>query len=136
MEYKPTLSSAIQYANSNKLEDWIHMFLCGEGNNKPFSDGLKLERRNFYAPKMVNLNVFERICGPEDHMKWQIPSDCFNDRVNEIKNLYEKGDWDMPPLIVYCEENKYELNDGNHRFEALKRLGIDRYWVILWETIK
>jgi hypothetical protein len=30
------------------------------------------------------------------------------------------------------KDNKYELNDGNHRLEALKKLGINQYWVIIW----
>ena len=41
----------------------------------------------------------------------------------------------MPPLIVSIEDGSFVLNDGNHRFEALKQLGIREYWVIIWETI-
>ena len=40
----------------------------------------------------------------------------------------------MPPLIINRKDYMYELTDGNHRFEALKKLGIDKYWIIIWET--
>ena len=135
MEYKPTLASAVLFANANKLEEWIHLFLCGEGNNKPFSDGLKLKPRRYFAPVIINLNKFVRCCGPEKQMKYPVPEESFIKRVNNIISSYSKGDWDMPPLIVNRNGNKYELNDGNHRYEALKKLGIDQYWVIFWETI-
>jgi hypothetical protein len=136
MEYKPTLSSAINYAGVNKLEEWIHRFLCGEGNNRDFSDGLKLRPRKYYTPEIMNFNKIERCSGPESYMKFKIPEEVFLKRVEDIISVYKKGDWDMPPLIINREDNNYELNDGNHRFEALKKLGINQYWVIIWETKK
>ena len=42
----------------------------------------------------------------------------------------------MPPLIVHFYDHKGELNDGNHRHEAYKRLGIAEYPVIVWITEK
>lgn len=133
MEYKPTSSSAIEFANANRLEEWIQLFLCGEGNNLSFSQGLKMQPRRYHAPKMTSLDDFNRDCGPEENMKWQIGTDGFYKQVNIIKARYEKGDWDMPPLIVRDYQQTYELNDGNHRYEALKLLGIKEYWVIFWE---
>jgi hypothetical protein len=135
MEYKPTLSSAINFSNVNRLEEWIHLFLCGEGDNKVFSDGLKLEPRHYFAPEMFSLDNFERCCGPEKHMKFQVPEEPFTRHVDNIALTYKKGDWDMPPLIVNRIGNILELNDGNHRYEALKKMGINQYWVIIWETI-
>ena len=41
-----------------------------------------------------------------------------------------------PPLIVHFYDHKWELNDGNHRHEAYKRLGIIEYPVIVWITEK
>lgn len=134
--YKPTTSSAIEFANVNRLSEWIHLFLCNEGDNKIFSDGLKLEERHYYAPRMMNLDVFERCCGPEINMKFCIPITGFNQRVDNMLERYSNGDWDMPPLIIYRDENVLELSDGNHRYETLKRLGCKQYWGIIWETVK
>ena len=133
MEYKPTASSAIEFAKADKLEEWIHLFFCGEGNNKPFSEGLKLKPRKFHAPEMISLGTIKRDCGPEEGMKWRIDENNFNIKINGIIKRYLKNDWDMPPLIVRYDGISFELNDGNHRYEALVRLKIDKYWVIFWE---
>jgi len=134
MEYKPTSASAIEFAEGNRLEEWVHLFLCGEGNNKAFSDGLKRALRLYHPPQRMKLSTFYRCCGPEDGMKFQIGADGFHQRVDHIAERYENGDWDMPPLIINQCSNTYELNDGNHRYEALMKLNIEEYWVILWET--
>lgn len=55
MIFEPTTKSAIEYAEQNNLEEWIHTFLCGEGDNKGFSDGLKDEERQYTAPQLMNL---------------------------------------------------------------------------------
>ena len=83
----------------------------------------------------MSLDNFERCCGPESDMKYQIPETPFIKRVDNIAFAYSKGGWDMPPLIILHEEKGYELSDGNHRYEALKKLEIHKYCVIIWETI-
>ena len=137
MYFEPTTASAIEYTQKNVLEEWIHLFLCRDevdGGNEAFSKGLRLEPRNYYAPCLMNLDLFERCCGPEEGMKYRIPAMDFNKNVNGIMEKYKKSSWDMPPLIINRIAEKYELNDGNHRFEALKRLGTKEFWVIIWET--
>ena len=135
MKYKPTLTSSIEYAELGKLEEWIHLFLCGEGKNKAFSDGLKLKPRFYFSPQLLELFKFRRCCGPEKYMKYKVDKEYFENHVNNIMTAYNKGNWDMPPLIINHDKKKYELNDGNHRYEALRKLGINKYWVIIWETI-
>ena len=47
---------------------------------------------------------------------------------------------ELPPLIVHYlipdgeETGMFELNDGNHRWEAYSRLGIKNAYVIVWIT--
>ena len=47
---------------------------------------------------------------------------------------------DLPPLIVHYmisegkEEGDFELNDGNHRWEAYTRMGVENVAVIVWIT--
>ncbi|NLB91122.1 MAG: ParB N-terminal domain-containing protein [Clostridiales bacterium] len=139
--YEPTTYSAKEYANQNILEEWVHEFLCGEGDNKEFSEGLKREKRYFKAPKIMSLDLFKRCYGPEPGMKYHIPPEDkdqlknFWININSIAKRYSQGDWDMPPLIVEECDGVLELNDGNHRYEALKSLGINQYWVIVWGTV-
>lgn len=39
-----------------------------------------------------------------------------------------------PPLIVRPHEGAYQLLDGHHRAEALRRLGHERAWCDVWEV--
>lgn len=92
-----TLNSAYQYAKAGKIEEWIHLFLNCEGDNVPFSEGLRLKKRYYFGPLKFKLDMFTRCCGPD---------------------------------------GTFELNDGNHRYEALRRSGVDEYYFIVWTTSK
>ncbi|MBQ7775747.1 MAG: ParB-like nuclease domain-containing protein [Lachnospiraceae bacterium] len=135
MEYKNTLSSAINFARNGKLEKWVHMYLQSDGHNQEFSDGLKLLDRYFLGPVKMPLSLFKRCCGPEEGMKWQIPKEGFEQKVKELEAVIATVE-DMPPLIVHFVEGEFELNDGNHRLEAYSRLGVEEYYVIVWITEK
>lgn len=135
MYYKGTLSSAEEYAKNGKLEEWIHAYLLSDGHNKDFSEGLKLYDRYFLGPIKMPFSLFTRSCGPEENMKWRVGSEWFEKHVSELMEII-KREQDMPPLIVNFLENRFELNDGNHRFEAYSRLGIKEYYFIVWITEK
>ncbi len=139
LNYKCSLSCAQEFANQGKLEEWVHSYLLSDGRNKDFSDGLKLFDRYFIGPLKMPLSLFTRCCGPEENMKWRINEDWFEKHVSELEDVI-KREKDMPPLIVHflVENGKacFELNDGNHRYEAYKRLGINEYYVIVWITEK
>lgn len=128
-----TSKNARKFSNSGKIEEWIHQFLHDEGNNIPFSDGLKLENRYFIGPLKMPLSLFSRCCGPEETMKYRVGFEEFEERVTRIQHRLENG-WDMPPLMICYENNGFELNDGNHRYEALTRLGVKEFDIIIWIT--
>lgn len=130
-----TLKSAFQYAEDGKIEEWVHLFLNGEGDNASFSDGLRLKKRYYFGPMKFKLDMFVRCCGPEPNNKYVIDREGFEEHVSVLQNRFKEG-WDMPPLIVnYCN-GIFELNDGNHRYEALMRSGVDEYFFIVWTTTK
>ena len=133
--YKCSLSSAKEFAEAGKLEDWVHSFLLSDGHNKAFSDGLKLFPRYYLGPLTMPLSLFSRCCGPEDDMKYQVNAEWFEKRVQSLKKILQSND-DMPPLIVHFVDHNFELCDGNHRFEALTQLGVKEYPVIVWITEK
>lgn len=128
-----TLTSAFQYAEAGSLEDWIHLFLTGEGNNIPFSEGLKSDKRYYFGPYNLKLELFERCCGPEPDMQYVVGKDSFETHVTALVNRIKEG-WDMPPLIVNYSEGKFELNDGNHRYEAMIRKGLKAHYFIIRTT--
>jgi len=133
MTYRRTLSSAMEYARAEKLEDWVHAFLLSDGNNKAFSDGLKLSPRVFYGPVKMPLRLFARGGGPEEGMKWRMDPVSWERRVGNLVRVM-RTEQDMPPLIVQYGDGEFELNDGNHRFEALTRLGEQEHYFIVWIT--
>lgn len=139
LNYKCSLSCAQEFAKQGKLEEWVHTYLFSDGRNKDFSDGLKLFDRYFLGPIKMPLSLFTRCCGPEENMKWRINEDWFEKHVSDLMEVI-KREKDMPPLIVHflAKNGKayFELNDGNHRLEAYKRLGIEEYHVIVWITDK
>jgi hypothetical protein len=135
MEYRSTLTSAQEYARNGKLEDWVHSYLLSDANNKEFSDGLKLLNRLFLGPIKMPLSLFSRCCGPEESMKWKVDAEWFEKKVTNLANVI-KIEKDMPPLIVHFIDDAFELNDGNHRYEAYFRLGIKEINVIIWITEK
>lgn len=59
----------------------------------------------------------------------------FEECVGRLMEVIQQEE-DMPPLIVHYVDGGFELNDGNNRHEAYKRLGILEYEVIVWITEK
>ena len=134
MEYRYTLTSAKKMAEQGELEEWIHGYLLSEeGHNVPFSDGLKLFKRYYVGPVNAPLSLFKRCCGPEENMKYRVHPVVFENKVNALMQAYSDGA-DLPPLIINYTGSTFELNDGNHRFEALTRFGVDKFSVIFWIT--
>lgn len=135
MQYKCTLSSAFEYAKGEKLDEWIHTYLQSDGGNQAFSDGLKLFDRYYIGPITMPTYFFTRCCGPEEGMKYRVDPEWFEKHVNQLQEIL-KNTPDMPPLIVHYVDGGFELNDGNHRFEAYQRLGVEEIKVIVWITEK
>ncbi|MFP4478088.1 MAG: ParB N-terminal domain-containing protein [Candidatus Izemoplasmatales bacterium] len=129
-----TLKSAMQAAKANRIEQWIHkMLLEGDNPNEALSKGLKIEKRFFVGPVKIKLSDFNRVSGPEENMLYRIKEIDFNHRVKKMMNEIELG-WDVPPLLIECQDNGFYMCDGNHRYEALKRSGKDIYYAIFWYT--
>jgi hypothetical protein len=118
-----TVDEAIEFSKQGGIEGWVHLFLNSVGNNVPFSEGLKLEKRYWTGTLLISLDKLTRCCGPEE---WEI-------EINKFRKLICNG-WEMPPLIAQHEGNELKVNDGNHRLEAMKREGIEKCLVIIWNT--
>ena len=72
-------------------------------------------------------------------MTYRVDADWWKKHVQRLQTSIQ-NDPDMPPLIVHYlipegkTEGKFELNDGNTRWEAYTRLGITETNVIVWFT--
>ena len=133
LKYSATLSSAKAYAEADKLDAWIHLYLNEDGRNIPFSDGLKLFDRYYFSPVLMPRTLFRRCAGPEADMKYRTHPERFARKVAELEKAIGQ-DTDMPPLIVHYVQGGFELNDGNHRHKAYENLGVENVWVIIWIT--
>lgn len=133
MEYRRTLRSAMEFAENGKIEEWIHAFLLSDGCNVEFSQGLKREKRYFFGPVELPLSLFCRNTGPEQGMKYRTDQAGFEQRVGRLEERILLHA-DLPPLIVNYSGGVFEMNDGNHRLEAFRRLGVEKYFVVVWCT--
>ena len=131
--YERTLSAALAFAAEGRVEEWVHAYLRSDGRNVPFSDGLKLFPRVWRGPAKIPLSLLTRICGPEEGMRFRVAQAEFEERVSRLAEEVSAGA-DMPPMIVHCTKVGLELNDGNHRLEAYRRLGLEEGWAIFWAT--
>ena len=141
MDYACTLANAIKCGEHGMTEEWVHAYLLSDGDNKPFSDGLRLFERSFHKPVSFPLHLLTRNTGPEPEMRWQIHPEWFEKHVSRLLEAVRAGA-DLPPLIVHYwipegkTDGEFELHDGNHRLEAFSRMGVERYHVIFWCTEK
>ncbi len=135
MEFRSTFTSAHDFASQGKLEEWVHLFLLSDGNNPAFSEGLRRMDRTYLGPYRMPLSLFKRCCGPEETMTWRVDAAGFERRVGNLMRLIASKH-DLPPLIIQFVNGEFELNDGNHRYEAYHRLGISEVDVIIWITEK
>jgi len=140
MDYQGTLSSAQEWSRQGMLEEWVHAYLLSDGDNKPFSDGLKIVDRIFLGPFRMPISLFHRCTGPvEEGLKFQVHPVVWERHVQQLMEVIPREP-DIPPLIVHYlipegeQMGEFELNDGNNRWEAYTRLGIKEAHVIVWIT--
>ena len=128
-----SVEEALEFTSKGEIEEWVHLFLNSIGDNKPFSEGLKLQKRYWLGPLFIELNKLERCCGPEPEIQFVVPADGWESHITYFQSLIRNG-WNMPPLIAYNEGNYLLVNDGNHRLEAMRREKVEKCWVIIWES--
>ncbi len=128
-----TLNGALQYASEGRTEEWVHTFLNGAGHNPFLSYVINMKDHYFIEPVIFRLDAFKRNCGPENNMTYKVRQSSFEFMVTSMMASLING-WDMPPLIINYDNGNFDLSDGNHRFEALTRLGITHYYIIFWTT--
>ena len=137
LKYSATLESAKAYAEAEKLDAWIHLYLNEEGRNIPFSDGLKKCDRYYFSPALVPLNLLKRCSGPEPEMKYRVDQGWWEHKLGELKKTIEATpDFvnKCAPMFVEYTGGEFVLNDGNHRLQAYKDLGYEKAWVLFWIT--
>jgi hypothetical protein len=124
-----TLKNALQAKKNNTLEIWIQNFLRGEGENIKLAAVLEKNRKIWVDLIEYDLSKLTRITGPEKEMTFREDQEKWDKRVNNFVELIKNG-YESVPLIVTDLWGNFHISDGNHRFEALKRTGVQKYWTI------
>ncbi len=129
MNFKP--DTFIKASQEGILDRTIDLFLRGEGKNVAMADGLKLAKRYWIGPVQFPINSLKRICGPEEGMLYKESVENWELRINNIADYVTQGG-ELPPFIVQYTNGHIVLSDGNHRLGSLEKLGMHRYWTLIW----
>ena len=79
-----TLQTAMEYADRGCIDEWLQLFLRGDGDNVALADGLLLEPRHNWGPVEIELEQLDSI----------------------------------------------RVNDGRHRLEMYRQLGVSKAWAV------
>lgn len=113
----------------------MQLFLRNDGKNVALSEGLLLKEREYLGLIKLNMFYFKDIKeGTPEYLYAENDIDYFFWIVENMKNSIE--DWDIPPLIVEYRDDKFFVNDGRHRLEMYRQLGVEVVDVVLWTTGK
>jgi hypothetical protein len=127
-----TLKEAREYATSRKIEEWVIQFVSAT-DNKRLAEIIQNNKGKWEGPKEFDLSELKRLVGPEEGMLFPEHKDVFESKVNKMISRIDSG-WDVPPLIFWESEDGLSMMDGGHRFEALKRTGFKKYWIVIWHA--
>ena len=130
-----TLQAAMEYANRGCIEEWLQLFLRGDGHNVALADGLLREPRQYWGPVEIELKLLDEIqSGAPEYLTRDNDIAYFFEVVDDMKDAY--GEWDPPPLILEYSEDGIRVNDGRHRLEMYRQIGITKAWAVCWRSVK
>lgn len=128
------IESAEVAKKEGRLFDWLFSFLQDtEKNNPDLLRYIENHKDRLQGPVLVSENLLRRTIGPEKNMLTHESKEVYEERVGLIIERLQSSPEEIP--IILCErfEAIYYLLDGNHTFEALKKLGQSKFWVIYSE---
>lgn len=127
-----SLASARAAAERDELPRWVGEFLASRGSDNAILAAALAQDPHWWAgPLRVCLDDLERLAGPEDAVLVPVEPEEWEEDVETMEESIEEG-WEPPPLLVEHQDGRLLLQDGNHRYEALRRAGEDEAWVIVW----
>ena len=130
-----TLKSHLLNGEEGKQEvlKWLENFLVSDGGNDKLWKNISKRIGTFtISIEDSPLETLPSIMGPEGSgTTWEESTEKWNSRVDSISKAISDGTYVPPPFIStnFWDSNP-TLADGNHRKEALLRLGKTHYSVI------
>lgn len=128
-----TLHIAQEYDKKGKIDEWVQLFLHSDGKNVALADGLIRDKREYLGIVKLKISLFNGIeQGAPEYLTTENEQEYFFWVVERMKDSLEQ--WDVPPLIVEFRNNHFYVNDGRHRLEMFRQLGVDQIDAVLWTT--
>lgn len=136
MNNKFTLENAEVAYQEGLILPWIINYLKTQGNNPDLASRIERAELKVVELRPIPFSKFSRIIGPEEGMIFPETIEVFNDRIAKLVTAIERGE-NFPPLVVTDFWKLGTIQDGAHRFEALKKSGYDSYpAVVLFEKLE
>jgi hypothetical protein len=126
--------SAQKWAKEGKVEKWVHKYLLsgrGGQSNPEFSEGLKREKRWWNGPVELNLNDLSPAVGTDPGLEFVVDKDNWYAWTSKLAKSFSNQQ-SLPPLIAEYRAGELSVRDGNTRYGAMKLLGWNTCWVIIW----
>lgn len=129
-----TLSVAKQYDKEGKMDAWMQDFLRADGKNPALADGLLLDKRHYFSLRKIPIALLSDVkSGAPEYLHAENEIQYFFEVVDRMKDSLAKA-WDAPPLIVEYVCGEFQVNDGRHRLETYRQLGMEQVWAAVWTT--
>lgn len=128
-----TFHIAQEYEQKGKIDEWVQLFLRSDGKNVALANGLLKEKREYLGIVKLDISLFQDIKrGAPEYLTIENDQEYFFWVVEQMKDSLEH--WDVPPLIVEFRNNHFYVNDGRHRLEMFRQLGVQEVDAVLWTT--
>jgi hypothetical protein len=129
---KFSLGSAQRAQSEGRLAEWVLDFLKSPGSdNEPLAADLAFSNAAYLGPIQFKLDQLTPMAGPdEDEVVVPVAEEDWESDIEAMEQSVDQG-WHPPPLLVSHRDGQYFLEDGNHRYETLRRNGLSHAWAIL-----
>ena len=112
-------------------DEWMQLFLRNDGHNLELADGLLRQERPYIGIRRIPLSLLAEIkSGAPEYLHDRDSIDCFFQMVVQKKR--DDENWDTLLLIVEYGEKGFHVDDGRHRLEMYRQMGITHAPAALW----
>lgn len=103
--------------------------------NVVLADGLLMEKREYLGLVKLDISILKEIKeGAPEYLTEENDKEYFFWVVENMKNSFKE--WDIPPLIVEFSNDQFYVNDGRHRLEMFRQMGMEKIDVVLWKIFE
>ncbi len=132
------LHTSQQYAREGRIKEWIGNFLTASSNpNLELWQAIKKRNGYWLGPAEVRLDAMKRCCGPEreaklnsQYIKHPEKDDIWDKRLDDLVQSIARPSETAPILVRYVYQT-LGITDGNHRYAAYEKMGLETCWVLI-----